>query len=130
MRYLLAFIFIFFVALFSAQQKFNLTQALKLCNRDSNIYLKTESFKIETAKSGLYDAKANGNIKYNNQSIHLGNEKYFFPGTTYLNRLNTQTLHQVTKTLPWPSYYKAKVGYAKENILLGSLEYESSEYNF
>jgi outer membrane protein, heavy metal efflux system len=113
-----------------AQQKLDLAAALQLCTRDSNAYLKAEAWKIELAKAEIASAKASGNIKYNNQAIHLSQQRLFVPETKFYNKLNMQTLHQVTKTVPYPGQRAAKISFARENVNLSSMAYEEYEFHF
>ncbi|MBC7862662.1 MAG: TolC family protein [Bacteroidia bacterium] len=113
-----------------AQQKFDLDAALRLCTRDSNLYLKLEAYKIDLAQADIASARSGANVLYNQQFLHFSNPSYFIPNTAFFNGQNSQTVHQITKKFHYPGQRGAKVSLAKEGLEESKLEYERYELEF
>ena len=77
-------------------------------------------------KADLITAGLRPNPIFNNQSLQLGDNRYYYPGSAWNNGRNRQTWWQLTKPFLWPGVRNNRIGLVQAEIRLREDQLESS----
>jgi cobalt-zinc-cadmium efflux system outer membrane protein len=82
---------------------------------------------IELAKADLITARLRPNPIFNNQSLQLTDNYYYYPRTTWNNNRNRQIWWQLTKPFLWPGVRNNRIGLAQTRIRIKEDLFETEQ---